>query len=96
MREILEFKRDILLYELKVSLVQENGNIKETIYTYTFLNGKPVLTFSTRSGIGKTGWKVALHNITGQNHKLLWTIDLGTLTSDQTLLDAQNPGYKGS
>jgi hypothetical protein len=37
-----------------------------------------------------------LDNITGQNHKLLWPIDLGTLTSDQTLLDAQNPGYKGT
>jgi hypothetical protein len=37
-----------------------------------------------------------LDNITGQNHKLLWPIDLNTLTSDQTLLDAQNPGYKGT
>ena len=37
-----------------------------------------------------------LDNVTGENHKLLWPIDLGTLTSDQTLLDAQNPGYKGT
>jgi hypothetical protein len=37
-----------------------------------------------------------LDDITGQNHKLLWPIDLGTLTSDQTLLDAQNPFYKGT
>ena len=38
-----------------------------------------------------------LDDIAGQNHKLLWPIDLGTLTSDQTLgVDAQNPGYKGT
>jgi hypothetical protein len=38
-----------------------------------------------------------LDNIVGQNHKLLWPIDLFTLTSDQTLgVDAQNPGYKGT
>ncbi|TDE53240.1 RagB/SusD family nutrient uptake outer membrane protein [Flavobacterium sp. GT3P67] len=38
-----------------------------------------------------------LQNIAGQNHKLLWPIDLFTLTTDQTLgLDAQNPGYKGT
>ena len=38
-----------------------------------------------------------LDNVTGENHKLLWPIDLGTLTSDQTLgVDAQNPGYKGT
>ena len=38
-----------------------------------------------------------LDNIAGQNHKLLWPIDLSTLNSDQTLgLDAQNPGYKGT
>lgn len=29
-------------------------------------------------------------------HKLLWPIDRGTLTSDETLKDDQNPGYPGT
>lgn len=37
-----------------------------------------------------------LQNISGQNHKLLWPIDLGTLTSDATLEGQQNPGYSGT
>jgi len=37
-----------------------------------------------------------LDNITGQNHKLLWPIDLATLTSDATLNGQQNPGYSGT
>lgn len=55
----LEFKMDNIPYELKVKLVQENGNVIETIYSYTFLNGKPVLNFSTRNEISKQGWSVA-------------------------------------
>ncbi|WP_082001854.1 discoidin domain-containing protein [Flavobacterium sp. KMS] len=53
----LEFKNDNIPYELKVMLVQENGNVIETIYSYTFLNGVPVLNFSTRDEISKQGWK---------------------------------------
>lgn len=55
----LEFKTDNIPYKLKVKLVQDNGNIIETIYSYTFLAGVPVLTFSTRNEISKTGWVVA-------------------------------------
>jgi len=53
----LEFKNENIPYELKVKLVQENGNVKEAIYTYTFLNGKPV--FTTKIEISKQGWSVA-------------------------------------
>lgn len=37
-----------------------------------------------------------LDNVAGQNHKLLWPIDLGTLNSDETLKGQQNPGYSGT
>jgi hypothetical protein len=37
-----------------------------------------------------------LKNVTGENHKLLWPIDLTTLTSDETLKNDQNQGYKGT
>ena len=52
----LEFKNDNIPYELKVKLVQENGNVIETIYSYTFLNSVPVINFSTRNEISKQGW----------------------------------------
>lgn len=38
----------------------------------------------------------ALDNVAGQNHKILWPIDLGTLNSDETLKGQQNPGYSGT
>ena len=37
-----------------------------------------------------------LDNVAGQNHKLLWPIDLSTLNSDETLKGQQNPGYSGT
>lgn len=37
-----------------------------------------------------------LDNIAGQNHKIIWPIDLGTLNSDETLKGQQNPGYSGT
>ena len=37
-----------------------------------------------------------LNNIDGQKHKVLWPIDLQTLTEDPKLNDQQNPGYKGT
>ncbi|MES2544618.1 MAG: discoidin domain-containing protein [Bacteroidota bacterium] len=55
----LEYKTDNIPYELKVKLAQENGNAIETIYSYTFLSGKPILNFSTRPEISKQGWSVA-------------------------------------
>lgn len=54
----LEFKSDGIPYELKVKLAQENGNVIETIYSYTFLNGVPVLNFSTRDEISKQAWSI--------------------------------------
>lgn len=55
----LEFKSDNMAYELKVKLVHQNGTVTETIYSYIFLSGVPVLNFSTRIEIAKTGWSVA-------------------------------------
>lgn len=37
-----------------------------------------------------------LDNVAGQNHKILWPIDLGTLNQDETLRGDQNPGYAGT
>jgi len=51
-------KADNIPYELKLKMVHENGNVTETIYTYTFLNAVPVLNFSTRTEISKLGWTV--------------------------------------
>lgn len=54
----LEFKTDNIPYELKIKLVHKNGNVTETIYSYTFLSGIPVLNFTTRNEISKLGWSV--------------------------------------
>ncbi|NCU03418.1 MAG: discoidin domain-containing protein [Chitinophagaceae bacterium] len=51
-------KADNIPYELKVKLVHENGVVVETIYSYTFTGGVPVLTFSTRNELSKQGWSV--------------------------------------
>ncbi|MDT4843195.1 SusD family protein [compost metagenome] len=37
-----------------------------------------------------------LQNIAGQRHKILWPIDLNTMSSDPTLTGDQNPGYSGT
>ncbi len=37
-----------------------------------------------------------LQNTAGQNHKVLWPIDLNTMSSDPTLTGDQNPGYSGT
>jgi hypothetical protein len=37
-----------------------------------------------------------LNNITGQNHKILWPVDLGTLNQDEKLKGDQNAGYPGT
>ncbi|WP_316824221.1 discoidin domain-containing protein [Pedobacter miscanthi] len=55
----LQYKSDGMAYELKVKLVHENGNVTETIYTYTFAGGVPVLTFSSQNELSKTGWTIA-------------------------------------
>ena len=45
-------------FELKVKLVCENGTVKETIYNYDFLNNIPVIEFSYKPELSKTGWSV--------------------------------------
>jgi hypothetical protein len=55
----LEVKTDGIPYELKVKLVHENGIINETIYNYTFQGGLPVIGFSTRTELSKSGWSIA-------------------------------------
>lgn len=45
-------------YELKVKLVHVNGVVNETIYSYRFENGIPLLNFSTRNELDKTGWRI--------------------------------------
>lgn len=49
--------------------------------------GNP-LVFSPQVGV--------LQDVKGQQHKILWPIDLGTLTADPTLTGQQNPGYAGT
>ena len=56
--EDLDLKTDNIPYDLKVKLVHNNGTVTTTGYTYTFLGGVPILNFSTRTEISKTGWSV--------------------------------------
>ncbi|TKC09535.1 RagB/SusD family nutrient uptake outer membrane protein [Pedobacter frigoris] len=37
-----------------------------------------------------------LDNTAGQNHKILWPIDISTMNQDETLKGDQNPGYAGT
>lgn len=53
-------------------------------------NGKPLVFRTDLPLVG------VLQDITGQKHKVLWPIDLGTLTADPTLSGQQNPGYAGT
>jgi hypothetical protein len=55
----LDVKTNGIPYELKVKLVHDNGILNETIYPYTFQSGVPVLDFSTRTELSKTGWSIA-------------------------------------
>lgn len=53
-------------------------------------NGKPLVFRTDLNLVG------VLQDVTGQKHKILWPIDLGTLTADPTLNGQQNPGYSGT
>jgi len=55
----LQEKADGIPYELKVKLVHDNGTVTEQIYAYTFSGGLPVLNFSTKNELSKTGWSIA-------------------------------------
>jgi len=54
----LEYKDNATPYDLKVKLVHTNGTITETLYTYKFTDGIPVLNFSTRNELSKQGWTI--------------------------------------
>jgi len=54
----LQEKADGIPYELKVKLVHDNGMVTEQIYAYTFSGGLPVLGFSTKNELSKTGWSI--------------------------------------
>jgi len=55
----LQEKADGIPYELKVKFVHDNGTVTEQIYAYTFSGGLPVLTFSTKDELSKSGWSIA-------------------------------------
>ncbi|WP_025143804.1 discoidin domain-containing protein [Pedobacter jeongneungensis] len=78
----LENKTNGIPYELKVKLVHDNGIINETVYAYTFQNGIPVLDFSTKTELSKTGWSVAGFSSqeTGEDGKAINVIDGSTST----------------
>jgi hypothetical protein len=55
----LKYKTDGMVYELKVKLVNDNGNVKETIYSYVFNAGIPVIDFGQKaSQYNSSNWSV--------------------------------------
>ncbi|RBQ07953.1 discoidin domain-containing protein [Pedobacter miscanthi] len=78
----LAVKTDGIPYELKVKFVHDNGTINETIYPYTFQGGIPVLDFSTKTELSKTGWAIAGFSSqeTGEDGKAINVIDGSTST----------------
>lgn len=60
---VAEFKyRDASPYELKVKLVADNGTVKETIYSYKWVNALPVFGFGEKNEISKVGWSIAAYS----------------------------------
>lgn len=58
----LQYLTDNIPYEFKVKLVQENGNVIETNYPYTFMNGIPVMNFATKETLSRNGWTVTANS----------------------------------
>ncbi len=55
----LEYKTDGIAYELKVKLVNDNGNVTETVFSYTFNAGIPVIEFGLKaSQYDNSTWSV--------------------------------------
>ena len=52
------YKDNSTPYELRVKLVQNNGNAIATSYAYNFVDGVPVVNFSTKAELSKTGWTI--------------------------------------
>ncbi|MNV33459.1 SusD family protein [compost metagenome] len=78
-----------ILYERTKEFVSE-GKRWFDLRRMQDVTGKPLLFRKDLNLVG------VLNNIDGQKHKILWPIDLGTLTADPKLNDQQNPGYKGT
>ncbi|WP_316838977.1 discoidin domain-containing protein [Pedobacter gandavensis] len=56
---VMEFKyRSNEVYELKIYLIHTNGTFTVRSYSYKFVNNLPVIDFSTRVELPKTGWSV--------------------------------------
>ena len=53
-------------------------------------SGKPLVFKTDLPLVG------VLEDIDGQNHKILWPVDIGTMSADPTLTGDQNPGYAGT
>lgn len=54
----LKFK-DNYNYQLRIQLVHDNGVLKQTAYTYKFVNSLPVLNFGMKNQISKQGWTIS-------------------------------------
>ncbi|NQX39408.1 F5/8 type C domain-containing protein [Pedobacter steynii] len=55
----LKYKTDGMVYELKVKLVNDNGNVTETIYPYVFNAGIPVIDFGQKaSQYNSSNWSI--------------------------------------
>jgi len=55
----LQYKDNATPYELRVKLVQNNGNVISTNYAYSFLNGSPVINFGDRTFLNRTTWTIS-------------------------------------
>jgi hypothetical protein len=79
----------VIFYERQKEFVAE-GKIWYDLRRMQDASGNPL---AFRKDLPLVG---VLDNITGQNHKLIWPIDISTLTNDETLKNDQNPSYKGT
>ncbi|RZK58117.1 MAG: discoidin domain-containing protein [Pedobacter sp.] len=52
------YKDNATPYELRVKLVQNNGNVISTNYSYKFVDGIPVLNFTSKVELSKIGWTI--------------------------------------
>lgn len=81
----LNYKTDGMVYELKVKLVNDNGNVNENIFSYTFNGGIPVIDFGLKaSQYNKTNWSVidfSTNETAGENGKVANILDDDAYTS---------------
>ncbi|MBO9675294.1 MAG: discoidin domain-containing protein [Sphingobacteriaceae bacterium] len=81
----LKYKTDGIPYELKVKLVNDNGNVTENIFPYTFNAGIPVIEFGLKpSQYDNSTWAVigfSSNQTSGDDGKAINIIDGNFLTS---------------